>query len=84
MRMVRITALALVFLTPGWAAGPVASSATVTRAALLDRIHGGWAGMLIGGIEGLPHEFKYRVQLQPPRLLKPLPAKVHDPRDRKP
>ena len=27
---------------------------------LRDRIYGGWLGMLIGGIEGLPHEFKYR------------------------
>jgi hypothetical protein len=26
---------------------------------LLDRIRGGWVGMLIGGIEGLKHEFKY-------------------------
>ncbi|HOA52138.1 MAG: ADP-ribosylglycohydrolase family protein [Thermogutta sp.] len=26
---------------------------------LLDRIYGGWVGMLIGGLEGLPHEFKY-------------------------
>jgi hypothetical protein len=31
----------------------------VTREFLLDRIQGGWAGMLIGGLEGLPHEFKY-------------------------
>jgi hypothetical protein len=31
----------------------------VTRAFLFDRIYGGWAGMLIGGLEGLPHEFKY-------------------------
>ncbi|HOX04094.1 MAG TPA: ADP-ribosylglycohydrolase family protein [Candidatus Paceibacterota bacterium] len=34
----------------------------VTRAFLLDRIHGGWIGMLIGGLEGLPHEFKYKEQ----------------------
>ena len=34
----------------------------VTRAFLLDRIYGGWAGMLIGGLEGLPHEFKYNEQ----------------------
>lgn len=33
---------------------------TITRDELLDRIHGGWAGTLIGGIEGLPHEFKYK------------------------
>jgi hypothetical protein len=30
--------------------------------ALLDRIYGGWVGMLIGGLEGLPHEFKYKEQ----------------------
>ena len=34
----------------------------VTREVLLDRIYGGWAGMLIGGIEGLAHEFKYKEQ----------------------
>ena len=34
----------------------------VTREFLLDRVHGGWAGMLIGGLEGLPHEFKYGEQ----------------------
>ena len=37
---------------------PVPSTREITRAALLDRIYGGWAGMLIGGMEGLPHEFK--------------------------
>ena len=31
----------------------------ITREQLLDHIHGGWAGMLIGGLEGLPHENKY-------------------------
>ena len=30
-----------------------------TREQLLDHIRGGWTGMLIGGIEGLAHEFKY-------------------------
>ena len=34
----------------------------ISREILLDRIYGGWAGMLIGGIEGLPHEFKYKEQ----------------------
>ena len=34
----------------------------ITRAELLDHIHGGWVGMLIGGLEGLPHEFKYKEQ----------------------
>lgn len=38
------------------------TTAEISRADLLDRIHGGWAGTLIGGIEGLPHEFKYREQ----------------------
>ncbi|MGA2865279.1 MAG: ADP-ribosylglycohydrolase family protein [Verrucomicrobiota bacterium] len=36
----------------------------VTREQLLDHIRGGWTGMLIGGLEGLAHEFKY---IQEPR-----------------
>ncbi len=36
--------------------------AEISRQSLLDRIHGAWAGMLIGGLEGLPHEFKYNEQ----------------------
>lgn len=39
-----------------------------TREQLLDHIRGGWTGMLIGGIEGLAHEFKY---IQEPRLQLP-------------
>ena len=31
----------------------------ITRDELLNHIYGGWVGMLIGGLEGLPHEFKY-------------------------
>jgi hypothetical protein len=31
----------------------------VTHEEILDHIYGGWTGMLIGGLEGLPHEFKY-------------------------
>ena len=31
----------------------------LTREQVLDHIRGGWTGMLIGGIEGLAHEFKY-------------------------
>lgn len=34
-------------------------SIELTSAQLLDHIRGGWTGMLIGGIEGLAHEFKY-------------------------
>ena len=37
-----------------------AGTREITRNGLLDRIYGGWAGMLIGGLEGLPHEFKYK------------------------
>jgi len=54
------SALALVTLTV--AAAQALPAREVTRAELLDRIHGGWAGMLIGGLEGLPHEFKYKDQ----------------------
>ena len=31
----------------------------ITKADLLNKLYGGWVGMLIGGLEGLPHEFKY-------------------------
>jgi hypothetical protein len=31
----------------------------LSREELLDHIRGGWTGMLIGGIEGLAHEFNY-------------------------
>ena len=37
-----------------------ATTQDISRAVLRDRIYGGWVGMLIGGLEGLPHEFKYR------------------------
>lgn len=40
----------------------VAPTREITREALLDGIYGGWVGMLIGGIEGLPHEWKYTNQ----------------------
>jgi hypothetical protein len=57
---------ALTRVAPTVSAAPPASAddapatAEVSRAELLDRIHGGWVGMLIGGLEGLPHEFKYK------------------------
>ncbi|MEI6140910.1 MAG: ADP-ribosylglycohydrolase family protein [Mariniphaga sp.] len=31
----------------------------ISREEVFDKIYGGWVGMLIGGLEGLPHEFKY-------------------------
>jgi hypothetical protein len=36
-----------------------------THIVLADRIHSGWAGILIDGLEGLPHEFK---SVSPPAL----------------
>src|SRR5512134_1525535 len=41
-----------------------AESVDLTREEIHDHIRGGWTGMLIGGIEGLAHEFKY---IQQPR-----------------
>jgi hypothetical protein len=40
-------------------ADPRPGTIDVTREQLLDHIRGGWTGMLIGGIEGMAHEFKY-------------------------
>ncbi len=63
-----VAALAASFITSsvrtGLAQDTVAAPAPreISREALLDRIYGGWVGMLIGGLEGLPHEFKYREQ----------------------
>ncbi|MBM4035310.1 MAG: ADP-ribosylglycohydrolase family protein [Planctomycetes bacterium] len=33
---------------------------SISRAELLDRIRGGWAGQMIGNVQGLPFEFKYK------------------------
>jgi len=52
MRVVIVIFLAL-------SAAASAAEVRVSREELLDHIHGGWAGMLIGGLEGLPHENKY-------------------------
>ena len=35
------------------------STIKISREEIFDKIYGGWVGMLIGGLEGLPHEFKY-------------------------
>jgi hypothetical protein len=43
------------------AAGPD-ETVELTRDQILDHIRGGWTGMLIGGIEGLAHEFRYTQQ----------------------
>ncbi|MEI7728380.1 MAG: ADP-ribosylglycohydrolase family protein [Verrucomicrobiota bacterium] len=52
----------LVALVFALALPTTASAEDVSRDGLLDRIYGGWTGMLIGGIEGLPHEWKYKEQ----------------------
>lgn len=44
---------------PAKSVSPPGQTIQRTRAQIRDRIHGAWAGMLIGGIEGLAHEFKY-------------------------
>jgi uncharacterized protein len=46
------------------AAAAQARTLDLTEDQILDHIRGGWTGMLIGGIEGLAHEFKY---IQEPR-----------------
>jgi len=45
----------LLILSPSIGAG-----SEISEEELRDRIFGGWVGMLIGGLEGLAHEFKYR------------------------
>ncbi len=42
-----------------------ADTIRISRDELLDRIEGGWAGQMIGNIQGLPHEFKYKDQPGP-------------------
>jgi len=38
---------------------PPKNTIEITREELRDRLYGSWTGMLVGGLEGLPHEFKY-------------------------
>jgi hypothetical protein len=55
-------------LSSGWCKeGEPATPQTVVMSEeeLFDRIYGGWVGMLIGGLEGLPHEFKYLDEPRP-------------------
>ena len=49
----------LIILLLGLSVAASGAEVEISRDELLDHIHGGWAGMLIGGLEGLPHEFKY-------------------------
>lgn len=52
----------LALVTSAQAQTPAPATMDITREALLDHIYGGWVGMLIGGLEGLPHEGKYHEQ----------------------
>ena len=54
---VNFVAVAAIDAEPKTAIPQSSAVREVTRAFLLDQIHGGWAGMLIGGLEGLPREF---------------------------
>ena len=60
------------------------SKKDVSRDELLDHIYGGWSGMLIGGLEGLPHEFKYNEEPRdslPDFPFLPLGARTDDDND---
>jgi hypothetical protein len=50
--------LAVVFLASTWTAFGRESDRTLSRAVLLDKIRGGWAGQMIGVAYGAPTEFK--------------------------
>lgn len=57
-----VTILILGFVLTGFTLllkKPSEKTTEVTREELLDHLYGGWVGMMIGGLEGLPHEFKY-------------------------
>jgi hypothetical protein len=63
----KFLALAAVDAKSGTATSQHGTVREVTRAFLLDRTYRGWAGMLIGGLEGLPHEFNVnRTRPSPP------------------
>lgn len=38
------------------------STIVISREELFDHLYGGWLGMVLGGLEGLPHEFKYNAE----------------------
>jgi hypothetical protein len=42
------------------ASGEAGELRRISRAELLDRIRGGWTGQMIGNVQGLPFEFKYK------------------------
>ncbi len=50
--------LGLVVCAAASSAAQAAEARDMSRAELLDRIRGGWAGQMIGNVLGLPFEFK--------------------------
>lgn len=52
--------LGLVAFAAAGSAAQGAEARLISRAELLDRIRGGWAGQMIGNVQGLPFEFKYK------------------------
>lgn len=64
MRVESLAIVALVLTLIASAASAQEASGRISKASLHDRIYGGWVGMLIGGLEGLPYEFKFEEQPQ--------------------
>lgn len=61
LQIMMAAAWSAVILLPGPAsAAPASRTVTLTRAALLDKINGGWAGQVIGCTFGGPTEFVFR------------------------
>jgi len=46
-------------------AEPSVTTRRISQEELLDRIEGGWAGQMIGNIQGLPYEFKFKEEPGP-------------------
>lgn len=62
MRLEYLPIVALLFTLIASAAPAQEAAGRISKASLQDRIYGGWVGMLIGGLEGLPYEFKFEDQ----------------------
>lgn len=60
MNRIILTGWATLLLVIGAANSNAAETRTISSAELRDRIRGGWAGQMIGDIQGLPFEFRYK------------------------
>jgi hypothetical protein len=58
-KMIIVTLLLMVAFTSLTCESSDSTRIRITQKELFNKIYGGWVGMLIGGLEGLPHEFKY-------------------------